>query len=156
MDRSSVSVILIRKTKADHTVIGTFDYNDLNAYLLLVVGLASPETEEEKSRYHQLAQKANEGREVSLKEAKDVARKDAFVTLPRTAYLTNAVEIFGGGVHRLIIVDEKTNKVKGILSQLRLVKFLWENGRSFPAINDLYPQTIWGLGIGSHRVISIK
>jgi hypothetical protein len=156
LNKSNVSIILIRRTEADHTVIGTFDYDDLNAYLLLVVGLANPESEEQKTRYRQLAEKANEGQDVSLKEAKDVARNEPFVTLPRTANLTKAVEIFGGGVHRIIIVDEKTNKVTGILSQLRLVKFLWENGKSFPAINDLYPQTLWGLGIGSLQVISIK
>ena len=78
------------------------------------------------------------------------------MTLSHTANLTKAVELFGGGVHRLVIVKDGTNDVTGVLSQSRLVKFLWENGRSFPIIDQLYPQTIRDLGIGSQRIICIK
>lgn len=78
------------------------------------------------------------------------------MTLPATANLTHAIEVFGGGVHRIIIVEEGTDNVVGILSQLRLVKFLWENGRNFPIIDALYSQSIKDLGIGSQLTISVK
>jgi hypothetical protein len=34
--------------------------------------------------------------------------------------------------------------------------FLWENVRSFPIIEELYPKALRELVIGSHEVISIK
>jgi CBS domain-containing protein len=77
--------------------------------------------------------------------------------LPASANVMKAVEVFGGGVHRVVVVDEKDDqKVVGIFSQFRLVKFLWENGRSFPIIEELYPQSLRDLRIGSHEVISIN
>lgn len=78
-------------------------------------------------------------------------------TLPASASVMAAVETFGGGVHRVVVVDErKQNEVVGIFSQFRLVKFLWENGRSFPVIDQLYPQALRDLRIGSRDVICIK
>lgn len=76
--------------------------------------------------------------------------------LPHNADLTKAMEIFGGGAHRIVVVKDGTDHVVGILSQSKLLKFLWENSRSFPIIDQLYPQTIKDLGIGSQQLISIK
>jgi len=59
-------------------------------------------------------------------------------------------------VHRIIVVKEGTDNVVGGLSQLRLVTFLWENRKSFPVIDQLYPQYLKDLGVGSQQVISIK
>ena len=59
-------------------------------------------------------------------------------------------------MHRIVILKEGTNHAIGILSQLRLVKFLWENGRAFPIIDQLYPREVKDLGIGSQGLISIK
>lgn len=67
-----------------------------------------------------------------------------------------AIETFGGGVHRIVVVKEGTNHVLGVLSQTRLVNFLWENGRSFPVIDQLYPVEIRNLGIGNQLPISIN
>ncbi len=67
-----------------------------------------------------------------------------------------AVETFGGGVHRILVMKEGTNHVMGVLSQLRLVKFLCENGRSFPVIDQLYPIEVKELGNGNQQPISIK
>ncbi|KAG8529210.1 uncharacterized protein KY384_005845 [Bacidia gigantensis] len=93
---------------------------------------------------------------IPLREAKSLGSQEAFVTLPHTAQLTSAVELFGGGVHRIVIVKEGSGEVVGILSQLRLVKFLWENGGSFPVLERLYGQEISQLGIGSQNLISIN
>lgn len=152
---SGVPVLLIRETPSSKSATGTFDYSDLNAYLLLVVGLVHPD-EAHLHSFQELAKKARGGNKVPLKDVKDFGNKEPFVTLPHTSSLTKAVECFGGGVHRIIVVNEGTDSVVGVLSQLRLVKFLWENRKSFPVIDQLYPQYIRDLGIGSQQVISIK
>lgn len=135
--------------------MSTFDYIDLNAYLLLVVGLAQPD-EEHITSLRELAKKAREGSKIPLKDVKDLGRKDPLITLPHTADLRRAVETFGSGIHRVVILKEGTDEVVGILSQWRLVKFLWENGRSFPVIDSLYPQNMRSLRVGSSEVMCIK
>ena len=135
--------------------MATFDYRDLTQYLLFATGQLYPD-EEHLSIFQTLARKAQQGLNIPLKEAKSLGNKEQFVTLPHTADLTKAVETFGGGVHRIVIVKEGTDNAIGILSQVRLVKFLWENGRSFPIIDQLYPQTVRDLGVGSQYLISIK
>ena len=106
--------------------------------------------------FRDLARKAQQGFNIPLRDAKSLGTKEPFVTLPHTANLTKAVETFGGGIHRIVVVQEGTSNVIGILSQLRLVKFLWENGRSFPTIDQLYSQNIKDLNIGSQQLISVK
>ncbi|KAF2086227.1 hypothetical protein K490DRAFT_44470, partial [Saccharata proteae CBS 121410] len=151
----SPNVVLLRESPESRTAVGTFDYSDLNAYLLLVVGLAQP-TEDEMPSFNELAQKGREGKPIPLKDVKDLGRKEPLVTLPRTAELTKAVEIFGSGIHRIIVVEENTTNVIGILTQLRLVGFFWHNGRNFPAIDKLYSLTLRDLNIGSHSVFAIN
>ena len=106
--------------------------------------------------FEKLAKKAQQGHKIPLRDAKSLGNKEPFITLPHTADLTAAVETFGGGVHRIVVLKEGTNHAIGILSQLRLVKFLWENGRAFPTIDQLYPREVKDLGIGSQGLISVK
>jgi CBS domain len=153
---SGAPVLLIRENASSRSVVGTFDYADLNAYLLLVIGLAQPD-EEHIEDFRELAQRARTpGAEIPLKDVKDLGRKDPLVKLPHTASLIHAIETFGGGIHRVIVIEEHTDNVVGILSQSRVVKFLWENGRSFPVIDQLYPQYLRDLRLGSHQVVAIK
>ncbi|MCJ1226343.1 cell separation during budding [Toensbergia leucococca] len=152
---SGAPVLLIRSSPTADSAIGTFDYGDLTQYLLFATGQLYPD-EDHLSIFQELAKKAQQGQTIPLHDAQRLGRKVPFSTLPHTVNLTKAVETFGGGVHRIVVVREGTDKVIGILSQLRLVKFLWENGRSFPSINELYPQYIKDLGIGSQQVISIN
>ena len=119
------------------------------------MGLAQPD-EGHIEDFNELAKKARTGAEIPLKDVKDLGRKDPLVKLPSNANLVQAIETFGGGVHRVVVVKQNTDEVMGILSQSRLVKFLWENGRSFPVIDQLYPQYLRDLKLGSHQVISIK
>ena len=135
--------------------MGTFDYKDLNQYLLFATRSLQPDPEH-RSSFEALVQKAQQGQHIAVKDAKALGVKEPFVVLPHTADLTKAVETFGGGVHRIVVAREGSETVTGVLSQLKLVKFLWENGRSFPIIDQLYPQTLRDLGIGSQHVISIK
>jgi len=103
--------------------------------------------------YQDLAKKAKSGQPIALRDAKNLGSKEPFVTVPHTAKLTKVIEAFGSGVHRLIVVKEWTNEVVGIISQFRLVKFLWENGQSFPVIDQLYHQTLRDLQVGSRYEI---
>ncbi|MCJ1250051.1 cell separation during budding [Trapelia coarctata] len=152
---SGNTVLLVRTTPRERSAIGTFDYKDLNQYLLFATGSLRPD-HEHLAFFDALAKKAQQGQKIPLKDAKALGTKEPFVVLPNTANLTKAVETFGGGVHRIVVVQEGTDNVTGVLSQLKLVKFLWENGRSFPIIDQLYPQSIRELSIGSQNVISIN
>ncbi|KAF2144479.1 uncharacterized protein K452DRAFT_222817, partial [Aplosporella prunicola CBS 121167] len=151
----SPNVVLIRENKESHAAIGTFDYSDLNAYLLLVVGLARPD-ESEADSFEELAKKGREGKPVPLKDVKDLGKKEPLITLPHTASLMKAVETFGSGIHRIVVVREHSSDVVGVLSQLRLIGFFWQNGRSFPNVDSLYPQTLRDLNLGSQAVIAIN
>lgn len=152
---SGASVLLVRISKHEKSAVATFDYRDLTQYLLFATGQLFPD-DEHLPIFQNLANKAQKGIRIPLRDAKNLGTKEPFVTLPHSSDLTSAVELFGGGIHRIIIVSEGTNHVVGILSQLRLVKFLWENGRSFPIIEQLYPKEINDLGLGSQLPISIK
>ncbi|KAJ5764063.1 Protein sds23 [Penicillium manginii] len=154
---SGTPVLLIRESPEKTSAVATFDYSDLNTYLLLAAGLALPE-EHNRASYDELAKKAREGEKIPLKDVKGLGmEKEPLITLPASANVLTAVETFGGGIHRVVVVKESNDQeVVGIFSQFRLVKFLWENGRSFPAIEQLYPQALAQLRIGSHNVISIN
>ncbi|KAH7095238.1 hypothetical protein FB567DRAFT_23644 [Paraphoma chrysanthemicola] len=150
------NVVLLRDTKDTLRATGTFDYSDLNAYLLLVVGLAHPD-EEDVASFDELAKKGREGKPIPLRDVKEVGnRKEPLITLPETADLTKAMEVFGSGVHRVLVAKEGTSDVVGILTQLRLVKFFWENRQSFPDVDQLYPHLIKDLNIGSKNVLAIN
>lgn len=155
MKYGAPNVVLLRDSKDNRTATGTFDYSDLNAYLLLVVGLAHPD-EGDVASFDELAKKGREGKPIPLKDVKDLGRKEPLITLPKTADLRKAIEAFGSGVHRVLIVEENSTDVVGILTQLRLVQFFWENRGSFKQVENLYPQLIKDLSLGSHSVYAIK
>ena len=153
---SGAPVLLLREKRSSHAAIGTFDYADLNAYLLTVLGVVQPD-EAHTRDFRELTRKAQEGRIIPLQDVKNLSdRKEPLTFLPHTANLRRAVETFGAGVHRILVVREGTDQVVGLLSQSRLVKFLWENASAFPIINQLYPQHLRDLKIGSNKVVSIK
>ncbi|CBX98431.1 cell separation during budding, partial [Plenodomus lingam] len=150
------NVVLLREDANTRHATGTFDYSDLNAYLLLVVGLAHPD-EGDIASFDELAKKGREGKPIPLKDVKEVGgKKEPLITLPSTADLTKAIEVFGSGVHRVLVAEEGTTNVIGILTQLRLVQFFWENRQSFPAVDQLYPYQLKDLNIGSKHVLAIN
>jgi hypothetical protein len=85
-----------------------------------------------------------------------LAKKAPLIALSESKDLSKAIEIFAGGVHRILIVKEDTDSVIGVLSQSIVVKFLWDNGSSFPIIDQLYPMILRDLNAGTHQAISIK
>ena len=152
----AIAVIVVRSDKSEKSAVATFDYRDLTQYLLFATGQLFPSTDEHLHIFQSLAKKAQSGEKIPLRDAKSLGNKEPFVTLSQSADLTAAMELFGGGVHRLVIVKDGGKEVVGILSQLHLVKFLWENGKCFPVINQLCGREIRDLGIGSQQLISIK
>jgi hypothetical protein len=153
--QSGAPALLVRSTAGESVAVATFGYRDLNQFLLFATGSLRPE-QDQIPFVQELAKKSRLGQKIPLRDVKGLGAKDPFVTLSQSAKLTKAVEMFGGGVPRIVIVRDGTGEVVGILSQLRLVKFLWENGKSFPILDQLYSRTIQDLTIGSRQVISIK
>lgn len=84
-----------------------------------------------------------------------ICRKEALVTLPGNDDLAKAIETFGSGIHRLLVTSP-AGDVVGILSQLRLVEFFWNEGINFRAIDELYPKLMRDLRIGSQQIIAIR
>ncbi|OBT75696.1 hypothetical protein VF21_05923 [Pseudogymnoascus sp. 05NY08] len=151
----SPRVVLIREDAKSSTACGTFDYGDLNAYLLVVLGLGSPDPGMIET-YTEIAQKGRDGVEIPLGDVVSLAKKAPLVTLEESQSLSAALEFFAGGVHRIIVVKEGTQDVVGVLSQFKLLNFLWENGNCFPVIERLYPKILRDLQIGTHQIIAIN
>ncbi|KAI5813841.1 hypothetical protein BZA77DRAFT_320473 [Pyronema omphalodes] len=152
----NLSSLPIRSSPSEESICGTFDYTDLNAFLLLIMGLYQPEEDEDLSSFEELAKKARAGGSIPVKLVKDLGKKGPFVTMPESTPLSRVVEVLGSGVHRIAVAKEGTDKVIGMISQLRLVRFFWDFGRCFSDIEQLYPQSLRELGIGSTSVISIN
>lgn len=120
-----------------------------------MVGLAHP-TESETASFDELAKKGREGKPVPLRDIRQLGNKEPLITLPHTADLTKAMEVFGSGVHRILVAEEGKTEIVGVLTQLRLVQFFWENRKSFPVLDGLYQQQIKDLQIGAPTVMAIK
>ncbi|EGW30920.1 uncharacterized protein SPAPADRAFT_62827 [Spathaspora passalidarum NRRL Y-27907] len=65
------------------------------------------------------------------------------------------METLGNGVHRIAITDEPGSKITGILSQRRLIKYMWENARRFPSLDFYLQSTLQDLKIGATNPITI-
>ncbi|TEA10137.1 Protein SDS23 [Colletotrichum sidae] len=152
--QSPSNVVLIRQDASSNSPVSTFDYNDLNTYLLIVIGLARPE-EEQVAIYDRIALKAREGSSIALRDIQPLFRKESLVSLPFDETLDKAIEVFGSGIHR-VLVTSPVGDVIGILSQLKLVEFFWNEGINFPAIDRLYPVILRDLGIGTQQIVSVN
>jgi CBS domain-containing protein len=148
------NVVLVHENTDAKVAVSTFDHRDLNAYLLVVVGLAKP-SEDDAKLYDDIVQKAKAREAIPLRDIQPLLRKNEIVTLPVTATLDKAVEYFGSGTHRILVTSEE-GAVVGILSQSRLVEFFWNEAVNFPSIDKLYNANLRDLSIGSQRIIAVK
>ena len=133
---------MIRENASSTQPIATFDYNDLNAYIQVVVGLAHP-PEDLVALYDDVVKKAQARISIPLREIQPICRQESLI------------EVFGSGIHRLWVTNH-AGQVIGILSQLKLMEFFWNEGINFPVIDDLYPRLIRDLGLGSQQIIAVK
>jgi hypothetical protein len=147
-------VVLIRNSAASNKAESTFDFNDLNAYLLAVVGLAKPD-DEHIALYDSIAKRAQDRVAIPLRDIQPICRKESLVQLTGDQNLARAMEVFGSGIHR-IIVTNPTFEVVGVLSQLKMIEFFWNEGINFPSIDRLYAAPLKELQIGSQQIIAIK
>ncbi|SCU78121.1 LADA_0A03950g1_1 [Lachancea dasiensis] len=138
----------------------TFDYNDLNSYLLLVLNKIQVNDP-------QVARDCQMGKPVPVGEIVKLTPKNQFHKLRELDNLTTAMGILGSGVHRVAITDNASTQIRGILSQRRLIKYLWDNARQFSGLQPLLNSSLKDLGIGvldthtaptsrQSRVISIQ
>ena len=152
--KSPTNLVLIRENDTAKTAVSTFDFSDLNAYLLIVIGLAKPE-EGQVSLYNQIITKAQQGQRIPLREIQPICRKETLVNLNADGNLSQAIEILGSGIHQFLVTDED-GAVNGIVTQLQVVEFFWNESIHFPTIDRLYGVILRDLGIGSQKVISVK
>ncbi|ODV87833.1 hypothetical protein CANARDRAFT_26034 [[Candida] arabinofermentans NRRL YB-2248] len=136
----------------------TFDYTDLNSYLLLVLNKLKVESSssinyEPKEEIPELIMKAQKGEQVPVSFVIKLTNKNPFLKLTESDTLATVAEILGTGVHRVAIT--KQNKLTGILSQRRMVKYLWDNARRFPSMEPLLNSSLASLNIGSSNVVTI-
>jgi CBS domain-containing protein len=135
------------RTAPEHkSVSHSFDYADLNAYLLLVMGYvdAADTTPEALEN----VKKARSGQPVPVNFVAGLGAKDPFICVPRDSTLATAVEILGSGVHRFAVTEgPASDAVIGILSQRRTVRYIWENGRLFKTLEPLFQTPLTDLGL---------
>ncbi|ROT37896.1 sds23/moc1 [Sodiomyces alkalinus F11] len=152
--QSPANVVLVRENAQSRTAISSFDYTDLTTYLLVVVGLANPD-EDEMPLYRDIATKAQNGTRITLEDIQPICKKETLVVLPFDETLDAAIEVFGGGVHRVVVCGPSGDAV-GILSQLKLIEFFWNEGINFPVIDRLYPVSLRELGISTQQIIAVN
>ena len=119
----------------------TFDYNDLNSYLLLVLNKITIENK-------QIMEDCQNGKPVPVGEIVKLTPKNPFIKIAEDETLSTVMGILGSGVHRVAITNNEMTKVKGILSQRRLIKYLWDNARKFQSLESLFNYTLQDLKIG--------
>ncbi|KAI2603006.1 uncharacterized protein GGS25DRAFT_509598 [Hypoxylon fragiforme] len=154
LKNTSTNVVIIRENATSSVPVSTFDYNDLNAYILIVVGLAHP-SEDLVELYDSIAKRAQDRVNIPLRDIQPICRKESLVTLQGDDDLAKAIEIFGSGVHRMLVTNHNTDVV-GIFSQWKLIEFFWNEGINFRVIDDLYPRVLRDLGVGSQQILAIN
>lgn len=135
----------------DGQVYDTFDFADLNGYLLLVLGhltVLDPVAEE----FEQAIKRARMGKPAPVEIAAQFGARDPFVRMTAETPLSAAIQKFASGVHRIAVVSsvDESNHVVGMLSQRRLVTYVNDHLRRFPAVEQLFDRTLEELHIGSY------
>ncbi|PHH74664.1 hypothetical protein CDD82_4827 [Ophiocordyceps australis] len=152
--KSNTNVVLVRENFASIKATATFDYSDLNAYLLVVVGLSRPDAQH-IDLYNSIMAKGGQGLPISVREIQSLCKQEPLINMASTGNLSHAIEVLGSGIHRLLVTDS-VGHVVGVLSQLRLVDFFWNEGVNFAMVDRLYPVALRDLAIGSQRTISVN
>lgn len=161
-DLTSVPVSLSKDNTGSLSNCLTFDYSDLNTYLLLImnkIGLSDLNHDFEgfsKEIFDTLVAKAKKGEEVPVDFIIKLHPKNPFIKINETETLLPVMEILGNGVHRIAITTATNpSEIIGILSQRRLIKFIWDNARRFQNLEYYFNSSIEELKIGSNNPITI-
>lgn len=147
----------------------SFDYSDLNTYLLLVMNKinlndlnvadiqdepgAPSSLQAKQEKLLAMIGRAKKGEEVPVDFIVHLHPKTPLVKLKDSETLLRAVEAFGNGVHRVAILAG--DRISGILSQRRTIRYIWENARRFPSLEFLLNSTLQDLKIGSTSPMTV-
>lgn len=129
----------------------TFDYNDLNAYMLLSLNKIKINKKDNESIQQLISKNAASGKPVKVGDIIKFVPKTPFLKFSETESLSKILQILGNGVHRVAIIDDNVKtetKIKGILSQRRLLKYLWDNASKFENFEELSKFQLKDLKIG--------
>jgi len=112
--------------------------------MVLGVTDAAQYSSKESSSFQDLVKKAREGdHNIPVRLVGDIGMKDPFITLPASDTLAQVVQIMASGVHRVAVTKDSTSsEVIGVLSQRKVVKFFWENIRSFVDLEPIYQKSV--------------
>lgn len=155
LDKNKFTSLPIKINPEDPSPSETFDYADLNAYLLMLMGFVEPTDENEEVR--KMLQNARAGSAVPVKFVARLGSKNELMTLKSTDTIGAAVSILGTGVHRIAVADANDpNILVGILSQRRIIRFIWENGRRFKSLEPFFQTKLSEVGITAKKVMSIN
>ncbi|GAA5802332.1 hypothetical protein EDC94DRAFT_621826 [Helicostylum pulchrum] len=140
--------------------IGMFDYGDVIAYILLVLHRKPGQKDSSDSidldslEIKDIVRRALDGQKVPVRMASDLSRKNPFYSILEEATLLSAVEIFACGTHRVSIL-KPDGEIGGILSQSTVVRYLYENRKQFPILDEVMNKTILQLKLGDEPVVGI-
>ncbi|EGV66491.1 hypothetical protein CANTEDRAFT_112206 [Yamadazyma tenuis ATCC 10573] len=165
MEHSLTSVpVITSPDPRDLTNCLTFDYSDLNTYILMImnkiryqdltVGGAGSDTDITAEVFDSYVEKGKKGEEVPVTFIIALHPKNPFVKINENDSLVSVMEILGNGVHRVALVNN-IGHIVGILSQRRLIRFIWDNARRFSNLEYYFNQSIEDLKIGSSNPLTI-
>ncbi|CAK7222315.1 cell separation during budding [Sporothrix bragantina] len=152
---NTAGAVLIREGSSDKMAISTFDYSDLNAYLLIVIGMANPDPEQ-VAACQSIAQRAQDRIAIPVRDVLPVCHKEPLAVLSYNDDLLRAIEVFGSGARRVVVTNPNATEVVGVLSQLHLIQFFWNEAVNFPQIDRLYAANLRDLQLGSKEIIAIN
>ncbi|CAK7208766.1 cell separation during budding [Sporothrix curviconia] len=152
---NTAGAVLVRKGSSDKMAVSTFDYSDLNAYLLIVIGMASPEPEQ-VAACQSIAQRAQDRVAIPVRDVLPVCHKEPLAMLSYNDDLLRVIEVFGSGARRVVVTNANATEVVGVLSQLHLIQFFWNEAVNFPQIDRLYAASLRDLQLGSKEIIAIN
>lgn len=126
--------------------------------MLLVLKKDHPLAETDDAQIKELIAKATISEPVTVKLTTDLSRKDPFMTILPEAPLTQAMEIFAKGIHRIAVVDGDGH-MQGILSQSAVARFLKMNMKTrFTELEPVFNKKVADLGlvdVKNHNVYTI-
>lgn len=104
--------------------VGMFDYGDIVAFLLVVMG--KEEIPEYETDLRDILQKGLRMGPVPVRMVSDLSLRNPFVYVAPEAPLLEAVQFFAQGMHRLAVMNPDFS-LKGILSQSALLSYVVEH-----------------------------
>jgi len=126
MSRYNISSVPVTKTRKDSTILGFVDMLDFLAYLCKLVGKPLPtegNIELSKDDIESMKDKSEEFKNTPIRELIDLSGRNPFHTMHGEDSLSDAVEQYLQGVHRIAITDDDGDIV-GVISQWTIANYL--------------------------------